>query len=121
MGFGLEDIARVVLPGWLYRHLGVEVEGLRREFFVVDGEEVEVNLYGEGVLRGERVVVVGEAKSRVYGPDVERFYRRVYVPVSKLVAAKTVGVLLGYLVHPSARRKAQELGLHVIAAYEGSR
>jgi hypothetical protein len=82
---------------------------------------VEVNLYGEGTLKGEKVVVVGEAKSRLYGPDVERFYRRVYAPVSKQVAARAVGVLIGYLVHPSAKKKAEELGLYILSAYEGSR
>ncbi len=54
VGFGLEDIARVVLPGWLYRHLGVELEELERRFVIVDGREIEVNLYGEGLKRGKR-------------------------------------------------------------------
>ena len=117
-GFGLEDVARVVLPGWLYKHLGIEVERLRREFFRVDREEIEVNLYGEGVLKGERVVVIGEVKSRIYGSDVDRFYRRVFQPVSRLVGAKAVGLLFGFLVHPSAKRRAEELGLYVVASYE---
>ena len=117
-GFGLEDVARVVLPGWLYKHLGIEVERLRREFFRVDREEIEVNLYGEGVLKGERVVVIGEVKSRIYGSDVDRFYRRVFQPVSRLVGAKAVGLLFGFLVHPSAKSRAEELGVYVVASYE---
>jgi hypothetical protein len=28
VGFSLEDIARVVVPGWLLRHEGIEVESL---------------------------------------------------------------------------------------------
>jgi chromosome segregation ATPase len=53
IGFGLEDVARVVLPDYLaYRH-NLQLEGepgeeLRRVFFEVDGGEVEINLYGEG-------------------------------------------------------------------------
>ena len=118
VGFGLEDVARVVLPGWLHRHLGVEVEELRREFFVVEGEEVEVNLYGEGLVGKEEVVVIGEVRSRIHCSDVDRFYWKVYRPVSRLAKARAIGVLFGYLVHPSAKKRAEELGLHVVASYE---
>ena len=49
VGFGLEDVARVVLPDYLaYRH-NLQLEGepgeeLRRVFFQVDGREVEISL-----------------------------------------------------------------------------
>ena len=117
VGFGLEDIARVVLPGWLHKSLGVEVDELRREFITIGGREVEVDIYGEGRLKGERVVVVGEVKSRISESDVRRFYERVYAPASEDLGVRVVGVLFGYLVHPSARRRARELGLHVVASY----
>ncbi|MEM4199960.1 MAG: hypothetical protein QXR91_00180 [Nitrososphaerales archaeon] len=52
VGFGLEDVARVVVPGWLFRHEGIAVDDLVRRFFVVDGVEVELNLYGEGLKGG---------------------------------------------------------------------
>ncbi|MEM4164873.1 MAG: hypothetical protein QXJ86_03420, partial [Nitrososphaerales archaeon] len=57
VGFGLEDVARVVVPGWLFRHEGIAVDDLVRRFFVVDGVEVELNLYGEGLKGGVRVVI----------------------------------------------------------------
>jgi len=118
VGFGLEDIARVVLPGWLHRHLGFEVGELRRELLQVKGEEVEVNLYGEGSLNGERVVVLGDVKSKISDSDVERFYRRVYKPASEALACRTIGVLFGYLIYPSAKERARSLGLHTVASYE---
>ena len=118
IGFGLEDIARVVVPGWLHRHLGVEVDELRREFFKVDEKEIEVNLYGEGTLRGEEVVIIGEVKSRIYKEDVEKFYNQIYAPITGKIEKKTIGLLFGYLVHPTARKRAEELGLHTIASYE---
>ncbi len=119
IGFGLEDIARIVLPGWLYRHLSIDVEDLRREYFIVDGEEVEVNLFGEGTLKGERVVIIGEAKSRIYVDDVNKFYWRVYRPVSeKITKVKTIGIMFGFLVHPSARKKAEGYGIYTVASYE---
>jgi hypothetical protein len=59
IGFGLEDIARVVLPGWLSRHEGIEVDELTRTFFEVDGEVVEINLYGVGVWGVRRLLCSG--------------------------------------------------------------
>jgi len=118
VGFGLEDIARVVLPGWLHRHLSIEMNEFRREFLSVDGKRIEINLYGEGVMKGERVIIIGECKSRIYKRDVERFYRRVYTPVKDSVDVKVLGVMFGYLIYPDARKRAEELGLYVVASYE---
>ena len=118
VGFGLEDIAKVVLPGWLQRHLGIYVGELERRFFVLDGREIEVNLYGEGRREGREVVVLGECKSRIYGRDVRRFYEEVYLPVSQALGREAVGVLFGYLIHPSAQREAESLGLYVVASYQ---
>ena len=118
IGFGLEDIARVVLPGWIYARLGIRVGDLRREFIEVDGREVEVNLYGEGELKGEKIIIVGEVKSRIYGSDVKEFYDNIYVPIARMAGAKVIGILFGYLIHPSARKISEELGLHVVASYE---
>ena len=118
IGFGLEDIARAVLPDWLYRHLSVEVENFRREFFEIDQRRVEVNLYGEGRVRGEAVVVVAECKSRIHERDVDKFFENVYEPVSKIKDVKVVGVLFGFLIYPEAREKAKKLGIHVVASYE---
>ena len=119
VGFGLEDIARVVLPGWLQRHLNVYVDELRREFFVVDGEEVEVNLFGEGVRDGRKVVVVGEVKSRIYGHEVDSFYSRKYSRVKKVFPRmEVIGVLFGYLIHPSAKERAKKYGFYTVASYE---
>ena len=56
IGLGLEDIAHVVLPGYLYRHLGIEMGEFERRFLTVDGEEVEINLYAEGKLLERRSI-----------------------------------------------------------------
>ena len=118
VGFGLEDIARVVLPGWLQRHTGIYVEELRREFFTVNGEEIEVDLFGEGLKDKKKVFVVGEVKSRIYRHDVEQFYRK-YSKLKKVLPRdKLIGVLFGYLIHPSARKQAQKHGFYTIASYE---
>ncbi|RLF13958.1 MAG: hypothetical protein DRJ97_07085 [Thermoprotei archaeon] len=94
------------------------MEELRREFLEVDGEEVEVDLYGVGLKGGVKVTVVGEVKSRVYGDDVSRFHERVVSRIRRVVEGEVLGILFGYLVHPSAERRAEELGLYVVASYE---
>ena len=49
IGFGLEDIARVVLPGWLSRHEGIEVDELTRTFLEVDGELLRLTCTASGL------------------------------------------------------------------------
>ena len=117
IGFGLEDVARAVVPGWLYRHEGIEVEDLVRKFFTVEGEEVEVNLYGEGSRAGRKVYVLGEAKSRIYGDDVWRFHSAVY-RIAKLLKDGDVYMLMfGFYIHPTAEKAAEKLGVRLIASY----
>ncbi|MEM0362155.1 MAG: hypothetical protein QW133_04695 [Sulfolobales archaeon] len=116
VGFGLEDIARVVVPGYIFRHENISVDGLERRFFVVDGEEVEVNLYGVGVREGRRIVIVGECKSRIYGRDVEEFHK-VCEKVRKVVKDELYAFMFGYLIHPSAEDMAKKVGIKVIASY----
>lgn len=116
VGFGLEDIAKVVVPGWLYRHEGIEVGELGRRFFRVDGEEVEANLYGEGFRDGKKVVVIGEAKARIYRREVEEFVM-VLEKVEKLVADEVYRFMFGYLIHPSAEEEGKKRGITLIASY----
>ncbi|RLF04354.1 MAG: hypothetical protein DRJ60_07225 [Thermoprotei archaeon] len=123
VGFGLEDIGRVVIPGWLQRHLGIQLEGelgeeLKRAFIEVDGREIEVNLYGEGFMGNERIAVICEVKSRIYQDDVDKFYNNLVKPIEKSLYMKIIPVLFGYLIHPKAKARARELGVYVIASYE---
>ncbi len=116
VGFGLEDIAKVVLPGWLHRNEGIIVKELERRFFVADGEEIEVNLYGEGIRNGKKVVVIGEVKSRIYGDDVWDFYSKIE-KIKHLIKEDVFRVMFGYLIHPSAEERAKKLGIAVVASY----
>ncbi len=43
---------------------------------MVDGQELEVDFYGEGRRDGEVVAVVGEVRSRIHGRDVEAACRQ---------------------------------------------
>ena len=116
VGFGLEDIARVVVPGWLYRHEGIELEDLTRKFIKVDGEELEINLYGEGSKGGAKITILGEAKSRIYSSDVEGF-DRLAEKVKRFVPNNAYKLMFGYYVHPSAEQEARKRGVTLIASY----
>lgn len=117
IGYGLEDIARVILPGYLERHLGIRVGELERRFVGPEGQEIEVNLYGEGEENGRRVVVLGEAKSRIYRREVEQFDHAIQ-PVADVLKEKVVKVMVGYLIHPSASRLAAEKEILLVASYQ---
>jgi seryl-tRNA synthetase len=122
IGFGLEDIAKVVLPGYLQRHFGVMLEGvlgeeLNRHFFHINGTDVEINLYGEGQRDGQRVVVLGEAKSRIYGNDVEKFAHNLVV-MDHVLKGEVVRVMFGYFIHPSAEIAARERDILLVASYQ---
>ena len=117
IGFGLEDIARVVLPGYLERHLGIQVKEFSRKFFSVNGDEVEINLYAAGKKSGKRVTVLGECKSRIYRREVRSFFRHV-----EKVRGQFKGdiqlVMFGYWIHPSASVLAKEKDVHLIVSYQ---
>ena len=122
VGYGLEDVAKVVLPGYLERHLGIRLSGelgeeLKRQWIGPEGNEVEINLYGEGEQDGRRIVVLGEAKSRIYGREVEQFDRAIQ-PIAATLNEKVVKVMVGYLIHPSASRLAAEREILLVASYQ---
>jgi predicted nuclease with TOPRIM domain len=115
IGFGIEDLGKVMLPGYLERHFGIEVEELERKFFLVDGEEIEINLYGEGVKKGRGIIILGEAKSRIYRREVDDFIR----DVSKLTFREEVfKVMFGFFIHPSATELAEREEIVLVASYQ---
>jgi len=124
IGFGIEDVARVMLPPYLERHYGVKLEGplgeeLQRRFFQVEGKDVpiEINLYGEGRRDGREVVVLGEAKSRIGGAEVARFIEDLAL-VEPLVTGEVWRVMFGFYIHPSAMPRAEEHGILLVASYQ---
>lgn len=115
IGFTLEDLAREVTPPYLAHHYGIYVPQLERRFFVVDGQELEVDFYGEGRRDGETVAVVGEVRSRIHGRDVEAAVRQATRLAPELPGAP-VAVLFGFVIHPSAREAAGRLSAIVISS-----
>jgi predicted nuclease with TOPRIM domain len=120
VGFTLEELARELAPAYLEKHHGIRVPVLERRFFTVAGEEIELDLYGEGTRDGEPIAVVGEVRTRLYGRDVEVIARRVQA-LSASLPARAVPVLFGYVIHPSAEQVAGQKGVLVLAPIRGGR
>lgn len=119
IGFGLEDIARVVLPGYLQRHLGIMLFGdeLERRFITTNRQVIEINLYGEGKQNGEKVVVIGECKSRIRSSQVEEFADTLG-QLRPHFQQRLIPVLFGYWIHPSGTEAAQRTGILLVASYQ---
>ncbi len=116
IGYGLEDIARLVLPSYLKQRYGVKVERLERRLFHVDGQVIDVDLYAEGTRDQQRVVVVGEVKARIYGREVGQF-QQLLEAVRPLVPAELLPLMFGYFIDLSAMEAAQGEIL-LIASYQ---
>jgi hypothetical protein len=115
IGFTLEDLAREVTPAYLAQHYNIHVPQLDRHFIRLDGQELELDLYGNGQRDGERVTVVGEVRSRIYGRDVEDAVRQT-ARLAPQLSGTPMTVLFGFVIHPSARETAQRLGAVVISS-----
>jgi len=119
VGFSLEDIAKVVVPGWLQRHEQISVERLERRHIQINGKYlVEVNLYGEGSKDGEQITILGESKSRIFGGDVESFSMNMADVQRQMPGKRFLKVLFGFYIHPSAQEAAKKHEIRVIASYE---
>jgi hypothetical protein len=117
IGFSLEDVAKVVLPGYLERHLHIYVDDLDRRFFFVDGKEVEINLYGVGKRDGKEITILGEVKSRIYEREVNKFIRDV-ATVLPVITGEVLKVMFGYLVHPYAAKRGEVEDIILVASYQ---
>ncbi len=120
--FGLEDVARLLLPPYLQKHYSIQLKGapgeeLSRRFFEVkDQPPIEIDLYGEGRRNGRRVVVLGEARARI-GGAVKDFADRVQ-KVEPLVKGEIWRAMFGYYIHPSAQPVADEHHILLVASYQ---
>ncbi len=118
VGYGLEDVAKVMLPPWLEKHERVRVDELERRFLKIKGESVEVNIYGEGVKGAREITVIGESKSRIHSGDVKEFAANFAKIRKELRARRLLPVMFGYWIHPSASALGKTLGIRLVASYE---
>jgi hypothetical protein len=111
-GFTLEDIAVTKLPMLLAREgISIDRADIKARYpIVINGKEIEVDIYVEGKINGKMVKVVGEVKGRIDRSDVERFYRR-------FKGYEAFKFIFAHTIRPAAEHKARELGIRLYATY----
>jgi Tfp pilus assembly protein FimV len=119
VGFGLEELAAIILPGVLLAEEGLRAPTFRRRFVLTAEGEEEVDLFAEAERDGAPVTVIGEVKSRIYDKEVRRFVSKASRLETALGLSGSVRVMFGFVVHPLAREVAAELGVHVVASRPG--
>ncbi|MEA3345096.1 MAG: hypothetical protein U9Q78_02445 [Chloroflexota bacterium] len=116
VGFGLEDIARTILPGYLRWKYGVKVKRLGKRYYRVEGESLEVDLYAAGQRNGQSITVLGEVKSRIYEREVEGF-QETLAQVRSQIEGEIFPLMFGYFIHPSGVQAAGD-EMVLIASYQ---
>src|SRR6266516_1260087 len=117
IGFGLEDIARVVAPGYLLRHHGIKMAEFDRGYLNANGHPVEIDLYAEGRRNGKKVIILGEVKSRIHPREVKKF-AGVIEKLKPHLGTSVFGLMFAYWIHPAASLEAKKHHIELIASYQ---
>ena len=117
IGYGLEDVAALMLPPWLEKHEHIKVDELERRTIEVEGEVMEFDIYGEGIKAGRKILVIGEVKSRINYGDVKDFAGKLE-KVKRALKWKILPVMFGYWIHPTATTLGKTLNIRLVASYQ---
>lgn len=63
------------------------------------------------------MVVLGEAKSRIFRSEVQRFADSLAL-VEPMVKGEVMRVMFGYFLHPTAGEAAKERDILLVASYQ---
>jgi len=92
---------------------------LVRKYLTYNGEEIELNIYGEGEKEGVRLDIIGEAKSRPSKKDINKFVRKInLLEKRKVISENKFLLLVCYTIRPEVERYAKEKNVEVIWSYE---
>ncbi len=106
IGYTLENRAISKLPAILQKDFGIHIDLMDRRFIEYpDGQEEEINIYGEGRSNGDQIYIIGESKSQLGRKDVDKFYKRIG-RLETLFRGKIIPVLVTHLVRPKVERYA---------------
>ncbi|MCR4420150.1 MAG: chordopoxvirus fusion protein [Clostridia bacterium] len=120
VGYTLENEAYKALPALLKRDYGLAVQGRLKRSYVplADGEYLEVNVLGDGVLQGRPVKIVGESKAQLSQNDVDRFIRR-KLRLLREVFPDLFPVLITHMVTaPQVEEYARSKGIALYYSYD---
>ncbi|MBT9159840.1 MAG: hypothetical protein DDT27_01586 [Dehalococcoidia bacterium] len=126
LGGGLEDLSYEVVPYVLEKELGLKLGELARGYVTIGEEEVEFNIYGEGIYRdrpGQMVVILGEVKTNITAPELIRFATLVerarphLLQGQYLAHAEVIPLFFGFRARPAVQELARALGINLIFSY----
>jgi hypothetical protein len=109
IGYELEDRFYPVFPQVLKEDFGVDISGeIKRRFIVYpSGKDDEINIYGEGMLEGQEVYIIGESKAQLGKNDVKDF-NKLLKRVKDHLGKKIIPLLLCYSLHPVVEKFIKE-------------
>lgn len=78
VGYTLENQAFKSLPALLLRDYQIKIRGRLKRRYVMDkeGNEIEVNIFGEGFKNGNAITIIGEGKSQLSRRGVDEFIKK---------------------------------------------
>ncbi len=113
-GYVLEDRAIKSLPDILKKNYNIEVIGkLRRDYLIINGEYIEVNIYGKVKKNNIEYTLVGEAKSKVSKRIIDNFVKK-----CNKIAEESIKIIVSYIFTPEIKKYAENKGVILIPSYE---
>jgi hypothetical protein len=117
-GYLLEDRAMKSLPKILKRNYNIKAVGnFVRDYFIINGEHVEVNIFGRVKKGNKGYILIGEAKSQVTKKAIDKFLKKCD-KISKKFSKETIKVFISYIFPPGIKEYAEEKGIVLIPSYE---
>jgi DNA repair exonuclease SbcCD ATPase subunit len=117
-GYLLEDRAMKSLPKILKKKYNIRTVGnFVRDYFIINGEHVEVNIFGRVKKGNKEYILIGEAKSQVTKKAIDKFLKKCD-KISKKFSKETIKVFISYIFPPGIKEYAEEKGIVLIPSYE---
>jgi chromosome segregation ATPase len=117
-GYLLEDRAMKSLPKILKRKYNIKSVGnFVRDYFIINGEHVEVNIFGRVKKGNKEYILIGEAKSQVTKKAIDKFLKKCD-KISRSFSKETIKVFISYIFPPGIKEYAEEKGIVLIPSYE---
>lgn len=113
LGISLEELGEQLLPPVLKERYGVEVPRLHADYVTVRGVNIEFDLIGDGIMAGEKVLVVGEVKTR-FSPEELRRFSKIVKKLAAHSAVKVVPFIFARRLARSVAESAEKEGIIAI-------
>ncbi len=117
-GGSLEDLSYDVLPACLEKYHQIQVDALGRESFMLNGREIEFNVYGKGIEKttGKKLTIIGEVKFNITLKEVKDFIRVLNL-ARKSISEEIFPLLFGYRIRLDARELAKANNIRMFVSY----